>query len=106
VAFDTKHSDFVNFIRDYSMTWYNGDIYKLPQAYDHHAANHVKKKWPMKSYCPHYKNWAVMPEAHISRLAMENSTLKDHFTHYLGIDRKELLNNNSIKKEKKDKGTT
>ena len=105
VAFDTKHSDFVNFIRDYSMTWYNGDIYKLPQAYDHHAANHVKKKWPMKSYCPHYKNWAVMPEAYISRLAMENSTLKDHFTHYLGIDRKELLNNNSIKKEKKDKGT-
>jgi hypothetical protein len=35
---------------------------------------------------------------------MENSRLKDYFTHYLGIDRKELLNN-STKKEKKDKGT-
>jgi len=105
VAFDTKNPEFNNFIRDYSMTWYNGDIFKLPQPYDHHAANYVRRKWPMSTYCPHYNNWLTIPQGYISRFAMENSTLKDCFTHHLGIDKKELLNNNSVKKEKKDKGT-
>jgi hypothetical protein len=102
VAFDTKNPDFNSFIRDYSMTWYNGDIFQLPQPYDHHAANHVRKKWPLKSYSPHYNNWQTIPQAYISRFVMENSSLKDNFTHYLGIDRKELLNN-SLGKDKTDK---
>lgn len=102
VAFDTKNPDFNNFIRDYSMTWYNGDIFQLPQPYDHHAANHVRKKWPMKSYCPHYNNWKTIPQAYISRFAMENSILSNYFTHYLGIDRKDLLNN-TIGKDKTDR---
>jgi hypothetical protein len=108
VAFDTKNPDFNSFIRDYSMTWYNGDIFKLPQPYDHHAANYVRKKWPMKSYCPHFNNWKTIPQAYISRFAMENSTLNNYFTHYLGIDRKDLLNNTlgkdkAERKEKKSK---
>jgi lipopolysaccharide biosynthesis glycosyltransferase len=102
VAFDTRNPDFNSFIRDYSMTWYNGDIYQLPQPYDHHAANHVRKKWPLTSYCPHFNNWRTIPQAHISRFAMENSSLKNNFTHYLGIDRKEILNN-TIGKEKAEK---
>jgi hypothetical protein len=97
VAFDTKNINFNQFIKDYSLTWYNGDIFKLPQPYDHHAANHVRKKWPMKSYCPHYTEWGDPPAEHISRFAMENSSLKKYFTHYLGIDLKKTLIKNKSK---------
>jgi hypothetical protein len=107
VAFNTKHQDFDRFIRDYSTTWYNGDIFKLPQPYDHHAANKVREKWPMKSLTPNYKQWSNQPTEFISRFAMENSYVKDYFIHYLGIDKKEQLTNTvgnkADKKEKKSK---
>jgi lipopolysaccharide biosynthesis glycosyltransferase len=101
VVFDTRNINFNYFIKDYSLTWYNGDIFKIPQPYDHHAANLVRKKWPMKSFCPHYTKWEIPPEEYVSRFAMENSSLKKYFTHYLGIDQKNLLNGK--KKEKKQK---
>lgn len=91
VAFNTKHLEFEKFIRDYSLTWYNGDIYKLPQPYDHHAANFVREKWPMTSLCPHYSEWSKPPKEYISRFAMENSYIKDFFYHHLGIERKSAL---------------
>jgi hypothetical protein len=45
-----------------------------------------------------------IPTDAINRVAMENSYIKDTFTHYLGIDRKNALNNengNPIKEKKK-----
>lgn len=92
VVFNTKHDQFHSFIKDYSLTWYNGDIYKLPQPYDHHAANHVRAKWPMMSLVPHFSTWANPATEFISRYAMDNSVLKEYFIHHLGIANKERLN--------------
>jgi lipopolysaccharide biosynthesis glycosyltransferase len=92
VGFNTQHANFENFLRDYSLTWYNGDIFKLPQPYDHHAANFVSNKWTMTTYAPHFNYWKEKPTEYISRYAMENSNLKDMFTHHLGIDNKIKLN--------------
>ena len=107
VAFNTRHPEFSNFIKDYSLTWYNGDIYDLPQAYDHHAANHVRKKWPMTSLAPHYSRWSTKPTEYISRFVLENSSVKDYFNHHLGIDKKnelrELNSSETTSKKKKQK---
>jgi lipopolysaccharide biosynthesis glycosyltransferase len=105
VAFNSKHPDFERFIRDYSLMWYDGRIYKVPQPYDHYAVTELKKTWSMRTYVPHYSNWQTIPQEAINRVAMENSTLKDYFVHYLGIDRKNLLNqvNGRAPKEKKKK---
>jgi len=106
VAFNTKHEQFDKFIRDYSLTWYNGDIYKIPQPYDHHAANLVREKWPMRSLVPHFNQWVNVPQGYISRLAMENSYIKKYFYHHLGIDRKaelSLENKERVEKKKEKK---
>lgn len=101
VAFNTRHPEFEKFIKDYSLTWYNGDIYKIPQPYDHHAANLVRKKWDMQSFCPHFRKWTQIPEDSISRFAMENSFLKSYFYHHLGIEKKANLSN--ARRSKADK---
>jgi len=106
VAFNSRHIEFEKFIKDYSLTWYNGDIFRIPQAYDHHAANLVRQKWPMTSLAPHYTSWENPPTEYISRFVLENSKLKDYFIHYLGIEQKDRLrkiNDEAIisKKEKK-----
>jgi len=105
VVFNTKHTEFDRFIKDYSLTWYNGDIYKVPQPYDHHAANFVRQKWAMHSFCPNFRNWATIPEGYISRFAMENSSLRNHFVHHLGIEKKAALSpenpDRAIKKKEK-----
>lgn len=102
VVFNTRHENFEKFIRDYSLTWYNGRINELPQPYDHHAANLIRNKWPMHSLVPHFSTWKNQPDAYISRFAMENSIIKEYFYHHLGIDRKaELSHENKNKAEKK-----
>lgn len=101
VAFDTRKEEFQKFIREYSMLWYNGDVYRLPQPYDHHAVNFLRKKYPVKSLAPNYKNWLNTPTEFVSRFVMENSLLREYFTHYLGIEKKDFLNKEA--KKKKDK---
>jgi hypothetical protein len=62
------------------------------------------KTWNLKTYVPHYSTWKDVPGDAINRVAMEKSYLKDIFTHYLGIDRKNALNSengNSVKEKKK-----
>jgi len=105
VAFNTRHENFEEFIRDYSLVWYDGRIYNLPQPYDHYAVTSMRNKWKMKTYVPHYSTWTSTHSDIINRFAMENSYLKDNFKHYLGIDNKNLLNEASGKpiKEKKKK---
>lgn len=99
VAFDTRHDDFNAFIKEYSLLWYNGTLSKLPQPYDHHAVNYLRKKWPVKSLAPNYKQWPIVPQEFISRFVMENSCLNSYMVHHLGIDKKDSLN----KKEKAPK---
>ena len=91
VAFNTRHHEFDAFIKEYSLLWYNGDIFRLPQAYDHHAANFLRKTWEMTSLCPHYTQWNPIPNEYISRFAVENSYVKHYFKHYLGIENKDKL---------------
>jgi lipopolysaccharide biosynthesis glycosyltransferase len=103
VGFNTRHLDFHEFIREYSLMWYNGEIYKCHQPYDHYVVTALSKKWKAKTYVPHFKNWGTIPDQFPNRFNMENSYLKEYFTHYLGIDRKNLLasENKKNKKEKK-----
>lgn len=102
VAFDTRKDNFANFIKEYSMIWYNGDIYRLPQPYDHHAANFLRRKYPVKSLAPNYKLWNLRPTEYVSRFVLENSSLKEYFTHYLGIDKKNELNLENSRTKKKN----
>jgi hypothetical protein len=107
VGFNTRHENFEEFIRDYSLVWYDGRIYQLPQPYDHYAVTSMRHKWKMKSYVPHFNTWPSIPSDIINRFAMENSYVKEYFTHYLGIDKKNLLNeqagNTDKVKKKKEK---
>lgn len=91
VSFNTRHEDFDKFIKDYSLTWYNGDIFRIPQPYDHHAANLVRDKWELTTLCPHYTHWNSVPNEFVSRFCVENSYVKGFFKHYLGIENKEIL---------------
>lgn len=105
VSFNTKHENFEEFIRDYSLMWYDGRIFNVPQPYDHYAVTLLKNKWKLKTFVPHYSTWKSMPSDIINRFAMENSYIKEYFTHYLGIDKKNMLNeaNGRPVKEKKKK---
>lgn len=101
VAFNTRHENFENFIRTFSLVWYNGDIYKIPMPYDHIALAHVAKSIPIKSYVAPLKSWPTMPECepdHINRYFVENSSVKQYFTHFLGIDNK-VNHSNTIRGE-------
>lgn len=100
VSFNTKHDDFQEFIREYSLMWYNGQIYQCRQPYDHYAVTHLSKRWPVTSFVPDWKTWAVMQTEFPNRFNMENSYLKEYMTHYLGIDNKSKLSNESKKKNK------
>lgn len=109
VAFNTRHENFDNFIRDYSLMWYNGELNKLPQPYDHYAMSRIRKKHSIKTYVSPSSTWAVPPSDYVNRYAMENSLLKEYFTHHLGLDKKNDLSNQVrgenkiIKKDKKNK---
>ena len=68
------------------------------------STRHCPSTTNLKTYVPHYSTWQDIPADPINRVAMEKSYLKDIFTHYLGIDRKNALNNDSgnpVKEKKK-----
>lgn len=98
VAFNTGHPDFSKFLRDYSTMWYNGKLAELPQPYDHYVASYIRKKWPATSYVDHYNTWNDLPDEFINRHAMKNSKLKHVFTHYLGIENKDMFKGVKTKK--------
>lgn len=98
VAFNTRHRDFATFIKEYSLMWYNGQIYQCRQPYDHYAVTMLSQKWPVTSLVPNWKNWSNIQYDFPNRFNMENSSLAKYMTHYLGIENKEQLS-----KEKKKK---
>jgi hypothetical protein len=61
---------------------------------------HLSKRWPITSFVPNWKTWAVMQNEFPNRFNMENSWLKEYMTHYLGIDNKSKLSKESKKKNK------
>jgi hypothetical protein len=107
VAFNTRHENFSSFIREYSLMWYNGELKKLPQPYDHYAMSYIRKKFKVKSYVRPSAEWSIKYTENINRYAMENSSLNQYFTHHLGLDKKNDLSNKQrqenkvVKKEKK-----
>jgi hypothetical protein len=109
VAFNTRHENFDNFIREYSLMWYNGKLNKLPQPYDHYAMSKIRNTYSVKTYVPPSDTWPEIQYENVNRYAMENSFLKEYFTHHLGLDKKNDLSNQArgenkiIKKDKKDK---
>lgn len=109
VVFNTVHDNFNTFIRAYSMMWYNGRLNELPQPYDHYAMSCIRKTFPVKTYVTPTDTWQHQHLENVNRYAMENSFLKEYFTHYLGLDNKNNLSNEKrqenkiIKKEKKSK---
>jgi lipopolysaccharide biosynthesis glycosyltransferase len=101
VGFNTRHPSFQNFIRDYSLMWYTGEIFKLHQPYDHYAVQHLSQSWPVTTYCKKWNTWTVHQPDFPNRFAMENSIFKDYFIHHLGIDNKENLRQTNRKEKKK-----
>jgi hypothetical protein len=96
VAFNTKHENFENFIRKFSLMWYNGGIFKLPMPYDHYALAEVAKSIPVATYVTPINKWRETPDCeseHINRYFVQNSSLTEYFTHFLGIDNKTAYSN-------------
>lgn len=95
VAFNTRHRDFEQFIREYSLTWYNGGIYEYPQPYDHHVVARLSdERWPIMTLCNHWSTWEDEPVHPINRVAMKNSILDPWMIHHLGIGNKKSLKDN------------
>lgn len=106
VSFNSRHQEFDKFIKEYSLMWYNGNIFECRQPYDHYAVTMLSKKWPVQTFVPHWSKWAASNEEYPNRFNMQNSYLKDYFEHYLGIEKKDQLkrlNGDELvsKKEKK-----
>jgi len=83
--------------------WYDGGIFKIPMPYDHIALADVAKSIPIKTYVTPLDQWSKMPDCepgHINRYFVENSSLSEYFTHFLGIDNK-VQHSNSIRGEAK-----
>lgn len=99
VSFNTKHNDFAQFIREYSLMWYDGRIFQCHQPYDHYAVTMLSKKWPVKSFVPNWKTWKNIQHDFPNRFNMENSYLSEYMTHYLGIENKSVM----VQEKKKKK---
>jgi hypothetical protein len=100
VSFNTKHNNFQDFIREYSLMWYNGQIYQCRQPYDHYAVTMLSKRWPVKTFVPNWKTWRNIQNDFPNRFNMENSYLAEYMTHHLGIENKEILSKEKKKKSK------
>jgi hypothetical protein len=100
VSFNTKHNSFQDFIREYSLMWYNGQIYQCRQPYDHYAVTLLSKRWPVKTFVPNWKTWKNIQNDFPNRFNMENSFLSEYMTHHLGIENKEILSKEKKKKNK------
>lgn len=85
VAFNNRHPKFNNFIREYSVGWYNGEIYKLRQPYDNHMIASLRTRYPHKSFCPHYTKWNTPDDMRKNEYCIANSNLQEYFTHHIGI---------------------
>jgi hypothetical protein len=96
VAFNTKHENFEKFIRKFSLMWYDGGIFKIPMPYDHIALADVAKSIPIATYVTPLNKWKTTPDCepdHINRYFVQNSSLAEYFTHFLGIDNKTTYSN-------------
>lgn len=92
VAFNTDSNNFEEFLREYSLMWYNGKIFDLPQPYDHYAVTELAKTWPVHSLCDHWSSWSDDYNGPANHVALKYSKLSKYFTHHLGLKNKERLN--------------
>jgi hypothetical protein len=74
--------------------------------YDHVALAEVAKSIPIATYVTPIDKWKNMPDCepdHINRHFVENSSLTEYFTHFLGIDNKTSYSNTVRGEDKKVK---